>query len=127
MIINHPYEYVYFNRLAGPNLGAAQQLFMTDYWGLAYRPVLEYLVKVDKRQEFYVFLETDAGYANIDMLPPEDARRIHVVDKPEKADYFPGNYYLMPGVYPYSDEIFNIEVDGAKLLSIYKLKNGVQP
>ena len=121
MIHNHPYEYVYFNRLAGPNLGAAQQLFMTDYWGLAYRPGLEYLVKTDKSQVIDVFLETEGGYAAIEMLPPDDARRIRVVNKPEEARYFIGNYYLLPGVYAYHDEIFTVQVDGAKLLSIYDL------
>jgi 4-amino-4-deoxy-L-arabinose transferase-like glycosyltransferase len=32
----HPYEYVYFNRIAGGVQGA-QQRFMLDYWGLAFK------------------------------------------------------------------------------------------
>src|SRR6185503_17656564 len=37
MIKNHPYQDLYFNRLAGKNLGEVQKHFELDYWGLSYR------------------------------------------------------------------------------------------
>jgi hypothetical protein len=40
----HPYEYVYFNRLSG-GLKAASGQFETDYWGVAYKEALAWIVK----------------------------------------------------------------------------------
>jgi hypothetical protein len=44
MITLHPYEYVYFNRLAG-GLPSASKRFETDYWGASYREGLNWLVQ----------------------------------------------------------------------------------
>lgn len=38
----HPYQYIYFNRLAG-GLGGAAGRFETDYWGLALRETAEWV------------------------------------------------------------------------------------
>jgi hypothetical protein len=38
----HPYQYIYFNRLAG-GLGGAAERFETDYWGLALREAAEWV------------------------------------------------------------------------------------
>jgi len=47
----HPYEYVYFNALAG-GVRAAQGRFMLDYWGLAFKQAGEALrLKLDARGE----------------------------------------------------------------------------
>jgi hypothetical protein len=40
----HPYESVYFNRLAGGLPGAADR-FETDYWGLSYREGMEWIMR----------------------------------------------------------------------------------
>jgi 4-amino-4-deoxy-L-arabinose transferase-like glycosyltransferase len=44
MISLHPYEYIYFNRLAG-GLPSASKRFETDYWGASYREGLSWLVQ----------------------------------------------------------------------------------
>jgi hypothetical protein len=44
MVRLHPYEYVYFNRLAGGLPGASKR-FETDYWGASYREGLSWLVQ----------------------------------------------------------------------------------
>jgi hypothetical protein len=47
----HPYEYVFFNRLAG-GVGGAQPRFMLDYWGLAFKQAGEALrAKLTERGE----------------------------------------------------------------------------
>ncbi len=38
----HPYEYVYYNSLVG-GTGGAYRRFETDYWGISFREVAEYL------------------------------------------------------------------------------------
>jgi hypothetical protein len=40
----HPYESMYFNRLAGGLAGAASR-FETDYWGLTYREGIEWVIR----------------------------------------------------------------------------------
>ena len=42
MVRLHPYEYTYFNRLAGGARGAQQQ-YMLDYWGLAFKQAADAL------------------------------------------------------------------------------------
>jgi len=47
----HPYEYVYFNRIAG-GVGAAQSRYMLDYWGLSFKQAAEALrIKLAERGE----------------------------------------------------------------------------
>ena len=46
----HPYEYAYFNRLAG-GLGAAASRYETDYWGLSLREAAEWLNEHDGAQQ----------------------------------------------------------------------------
>ena len=47
----HPYEYVYFNRIAG-GVGAAQSSYMLDYWGLAFKQAADALrAKLAERGE----------------------------------------------------------------------------
>ncbi len=94
MVTNHPYQNVYFNRLAGPDMQTVQQRFMLDYWGLAYREGIEAVLAVDPAPQIYVFMETIAGQRTIAILPPLEAARVHVVQDLKDADYFVGNYYL---------------------------------
>lgn len=121
MVENHPYQNVYFNRFAGKDMETIQQKYMMDYWGLAYREGIEHLVNLDDRAVINVFLETPAGHRAIALLPPEEARRVHVVGDIKDADYFIGNYYLFSAPYPFENEIYSIKVDNAKILSIFKL------
>jgi hypothetical protein len=44
MIVLHPYEYVYFNRLEGGLAGASSR-FETDYWGASYHEGMAWVVK----------------------------------------------------------------------------------
>jgi hypothetical protein len=61
MIRLHPYQYMYYNFLAGGLRGASAH-FETDYWGLAYREATEVL-----QEEF--FRET-RGPVLVTPLPP---------------------------------------------------------
>jgi hypothetical protein len=121
MAANHPFQNLYFNRLAGPNLPAIQQRFELDYWGLAYRKGLEFLVKAQKEGAIRVFMETAAGRAGIPILPAQDAERIKIVDNFTDADYFIANYYLHPGPYPLEHEVYTLRVSGAPILSVFSV------
>jgi hypothetical protein len=120
MALLHPYEQLYFNRLAGENLAVAQTRFEMDYWGLSYRPGLEYLLSHDPRPAIKVATETVAGKFNAFLFTPEEQQRLIFVDNPAEADYYLYNYRwsLQPG---YSNEVYSVVVMGAKILSVFRI------
>jgi hypothetical protein len=121
MMAHHPYENVYFNRLAGADEKSIRQNFMMDYWGLSYRKGLEYILQVDADAVIPVFAETDAGERNIAILPLQEGLRIHIVHDLSQAKYFIGNYYRQPEAYPFKDEIYTVWDGNARLLSVFRL------
>src|SRR5207237_352133 len=68
MVENHPYEPMYFNRLAGWDMAEIKQRFALDYWGLSYRPALEYIVRSDSSPIIRVAVANYPGVANSLML-----------------------------------------------------------
>jgi hypothetical protein len=121
MLANHPYQNLYFNRLAGPDMRAVQQRFMLDYWGLSYRPGLEAILAQDSAAQVNIYMQTEAGERTIAILPPDQAARVHVVHKLSEADYFIGNYYMLTEPYPFKHELFSVSVGNAKILSVFRL------
>jgi hypothetical protein len=121
MAANHPYQNVYFNRLAGTDMAAVQQRFPLDYWGLAYREGLEYLLHADPSDRLNVYVETVAGQRNAAIFPTDQETRLHFVSTLAEADYFIGNYYNGAQAYPFRDEIFNVSLGNARILSVYRL------
>ena len=57
--------------------------------------------------------------ANI--LFSKDRDRIVYVDNPEDAEYFISNYRWHKEEYTYENEVFSIDIDGAKIIVVYKL------
>ena len=121
MVSNHPYQNVYFNRLAGKDMQTVQKNFMLDYWGLAYREGIEAMLLMDPSAQINVFMETIAGQRTLAILPPQQAARVHVVQDLKEADYFIGNFYLTTEPYPFKDEIYSVKVGDAKILSVFRL------
>jgi hypothetical protein len=115
----HPHQQTYFSYLPGP---LAERLFERDYWGLATRQGLEYLVRRQPTGLIYY----DVPYAapvrnNLVWLAPADQARL--VRRPSA----PGRYYLStyrttPA--PYADsvgrEVFALRPDGVKILAIFQ-------
>ncbi len=44
LVALHPFQYVYFNRLAAGGVGAAAESYETDYWGTSLKNGVEWLV-----------------------------------------------------------------------------------
>ena len=116
----HPYENVYFNRLAGRDMQEVKQRFDLDYWGLSYREGLEYILSTDARSKINVYGETVVGVRSAAILG-SDELRLHFVDDLAQADYFLGNYRWHPGDYSYAGEVYAVRVGNAKILSVFKL------
>jgi hypothetical protein len=120
---DHPFQNVYFNVLAGPNV---ERRFEMDYWGLGYRRDLEYVAAHDTRPVVKVFAPGPSGaQLNLWLLPPEQRDRLHFVDTPEQADYFLTNFRI-PGYRSFHDRYYPFEVyqqwvDGRKIHAVYEL------
>ena len=78
MIQYHPYQNVYFNRLAGADMKTIQQRFPLDYWGLSYQRGLEEILKTDHGENINVFIESQQQALG---LLPYDGRSTHSYDR----------------------------------------------
>jgi hypothetical protein len=121
MVRNHPYQNLYFNRLAGPDMRAIQQRYMLDYWGLAYREGLAYILNADPGERIPIYAETAPGQRNAAIFPTSEEKRLHFIETVEQAKYYIGNYYLNVEGYPFSDEIYTVWVGNARILSVFLL------
>lgn len=121
MAANHPYQNLFFNRLAGPDMRTIQQRFMLDYWGLTYREGLRYILENDPSPSIPVFVETSAGQRNAAIFPTAEEKRLRFVSVLSEAKYFIGNYYREPNGYFFEREVYTIWVGNAKILSVYLL------
>jgi hypothetical protein len=120
MIQYHPYQNVYFNRLAGADMKTIQQRFPLDYWGLSYQRGLEEILRTDPGESINVFIESQQQA--LGLLPHVTVQRIHMTDNLSEADYFLGNYRDISRLpYPFSNEVFSVEIGNAKILSVFKL------
>jgi len=119
MIRHHPFQNVYFNILAGKNVG---QRFELDYWGLSFRQGLEYIVKNDKRPAIKLSANVPPPLINNAIfLERRDIKRLQLTGI-SQADYFLTNYRWHPQAYPLNQEVFTITVDNQKIMSVFKLR-----
>jgi hypothetical protein len=122
MVANHPYEHLYFNRLAGRDMAQIKQRFELDYWGLSYRQALEHIVRSDSSPVIRIRVANYPGLVNSLMLDRKDQARIRYVGQDADADYFVTNYRFHPGRYPYPDEVFSVRVGNASVASVFRLR-----
>ncbi len=118
MVKNHPFQNVYFNLLAGRDI---KNNFELDYWGLSYRQALEYILRNDSEKTIKVYALNRPGEINADILTPIERNRLEYVDF-DDAKYFLSNYRDHKDEYPYENEFYSININGAKIMVVYKLK-----
>ena len=131
MVRWHPYQYLYFNQLAGDS----STRFDVDYWAVAYRRPLEKIIGQDRQLSYSIYHKSPFGkewgvwqidfLRNLHIFSMEDRQRI-IVDRPETcSDYIftvlVGNqkqYSQNPGF-----ELFHeLKVDGQIIYSVFKRK-----
>jgi Dolichyl-phosphate-mannose-protein mannosyltransferase len=120
MVRHHPYQNLYFNRLAGPSMQSIKSRFELDYWGLTYRKGLEYVLAQHPGGRPVVSVANAAGVVPVLLLPPEDRARLLFAGQPADADYFITNYRWHPQDYRLSGEVFSVWYDDAKILSVFR-------
>ncbi|HVM32885.1 MAG TPA: hypothetical protein VMU88_07105 [bacterium] len=81
----HPYEYVYFNELAG-GLKGAQKNFETDYWGASYKEAVEWVAGLTPGNANQPVTLTASG--NSYQLAPYCPNNFHWTDDRAQADYY---------------------------------------
>ena len=120
IVRDHPLQNVYFNLLAGPNVG---ERFELDYWGLGYRQDVEYIATHDMRPTIRVYAPgpSSADFNRL-MLPTYQRDRLLFVERPDSADYFVTNYRWHPEPYPYEYEVHQVRADGRRVHSVFRLR-----
>ena len=122
MVRNHPFEHLYFNRIAGADMKTVKQRYELDYWGLSYRKALEYIVRTDSASHIRIYTTTYPGRVNVAMLPRADRNRVELVASDTDADYVMTNYRFHPQDYPYPNEVFSVRVGNASIASVFRRK-----
>jgi hypothetical protein len=118
----HPFQNVYFNLFAGKDPEAVRSNFDMDYWGTSYKQALEYILQNDPDDDIKINVANRPGMSNVNILPPEDRKRLVYVDTPEEADYFLGNYRWHAKDYPFNNKFYSIKVNDLEIMVVYKLK-----
>jgi hypothetical protein len=116
----HPYENVYFNRLAGKDMKEVKKNFELDYYGLSSKQALEYILKNDTSSKIMFNAKMEPQHLNIQFLPPDQRNRIDFTEL-EYADYFIAQYRARKQHYDFRDEVFSAKVGNASIISVFKL------
>jgi hypothetical protein len=117
----HPHQNVYFNFLAGPNLGAVQQKYEIDYWGVAARQALERVLASCPGEVIVATPELPIK-ENRFILPADQAARLRYVSTAANGDFHIHLY--RDGVLPDPDDHpdLSVRVDGATLIGVRVLE-----
>ena len=124
MVRWHPYQNVYFNFLSG-GMDTVRQKFEMDYWGTSYKEALEYIMASDRGDKIKVYITSLGGvrgWIPALILDAKDRKRLSFVDSSDNADYVLSNYRWHPADYPFPNEVYSVNVNGAKIAVVYKLK-----
>lgn len=118
MIRWHPYQHIYFNRLAGTDAGDARFRYELDYWGLSYREALEKLLDQNPADTLLVYTRNNPGYLNSFILPDHERRRIQYTGEGDCAFYIT-NFRSDTSDHQIYVKTDSIVVDGAVISATY--------
>ncbi len=127
MVRAHPYQNVYFNALAGPT-ASLRDRFELDYWGLAVRQGLEYVLSHDPSDPVYVKAGSFISLSpNFYMLSPRDRARVRMASDDSAPHYLFTNYRMERDIsharyLDRYDRFYQVKVDGEPILSVFKSK-----
>ncbi|MGB6286176.1 MAG: hypothetical protein WBG18_17470, partial [Xanthobacteraceae bacterium] len=120
----HPFQNVYFNTLAGTDLRSRYEL---DYWGLANRNALEYILNNDKSDVIYVRADSGTPLRTAFKMIEEQDRRLRYSDDPNLSRYVVTNYRYVRDLddakYAHDYVLFyQAQVDNEVILSVFRRK-----
>jgi hypothetical protein len=119
MIRYHPYQYTYFNFLAGPNMSTIKERFTLDAYGVSVIDGLKYIARTDPAKNINVkIIKFTAGSF---LLPASDQQRLNVVNPPT-PDYIIETYRYYPIQKVTGGEVvYSIKVGDTDILTVYKM------
>jgi|TARA_B100001964_G_scaffold101623_1_gene113586 hypothetical protein len=127
MAKNHPFQFVYFNKLAGNSIA---ENFELDYWGVSNKNSLTYIAENDKRQKLKIYVFSESPYHfSLLMMKRNERQRFEFVNNIDDANYLVTNHYYQKDV-PIEQnkkllKKFNLykeyKVDDLIINSIYKI------
>jgi hypothetical protein len=123
----HPFQNIYFNAFAGKNLRSRYEL---DYWGLANRKALEYILENDHSEVIDVRADSATPLVVArKIIDVQDRKRLRVRHSEDRdlARYVVTNYRLVkdPDDAKYAkdyDLFYQIDVDNEIILSVFRRK-----
>ena len=128
MIKNHPYQFLYFNKLAGIDIA---NNFELDYWGNSNKSSLTYIANNDKRNKLKIYVLSESPYHfSLLLMDKNDRKRFEFVNNVSEADFLVTNHYYQKGnpiiMNQKLKKKFNLykeyKVDDLIINSIYKIK-----
>ena len=91
MVINHPFQFVYFNKFAGNNI---MNNFELDYSGTSNRSALSYIAKNDNRNKINVHIYSVSPYQwSLLMLGEEERKRLKFTKNIDEANFIVTNHF----------------------------------
>ena len=125
MLKNHPYQYVYFNLLAGKNFN---DKFDMDYWGLSNANALKHIAKSENRNVKISNIGTTDLQISKDFIPEVYRNKLTIINETRNSDYILNNYRNWLGEninqelkIPVNFEVFyEIKIDDVPINTIYK-------
>jgi len=120
MIRYHPYEYTYFNFLAGSKMSVIKERFGLDTWGVSVKDGLEYIARSDPAQMINV--EVIGIYnGGWKLLDAQDRPRLNVLT-PDPPDYIIETYRYYPEKQVVGGKIvYSVKVGDTDILTVYKM------
>jgi hypothetical protein len=124
MIRHHPFQHLYFNGLV--TLFSSQNSFERDYWGVTDVKGLEFILANDARNRLTIrSLGVTSVQQAIELLKPEDRKRMILDRLNVESDYILTNYRFFDGLkFEQPDKayavFYEIVVDGGPVLTIYR-------
>ena len=121
MIRYHPYQYTYFNFLAGSKMSIVKQRFGLDTWGVSVKDGLEYIARTDPSKKVNVKI---VGIFNRGwlLLDKQDRNKLNVAT-PNPPDYIIETYRYYPvQTVSGGTSVYSIKVGDTDILTVYKMK-----
>ena len=126
MIQLHPFEYVYFNKLAKRPLHTQYEM---DYWGVSYKQAFEALAKVDTDTTImHVNCANHPGVANYYFLPEKIRNRMKLRFGMEVAHYYLSNYRFpyewnrfINKTFPFDRPVVIIKANHTPISGVYRV------
>jgi len=117
-VINHPYQYVYFNVIGRQ---FAEEKFELDYWGVSITDIYFEMLRNDNRS--HITVGVVGAHGSFAMLPPEYQARLSTRDRRFAPDYIvmgTRGHISSRGAIDGYEEVFYIMVDGFRISGLHR-------